>query len=62
MSIVAPTATRVVQHTDPAINRRIQLETLARLACIGNRRDAIERRLRELDQEWDIERAIELNA
>lgn len=62
MSIVAPTATRVAKHTAPAVNRRIRLATHARLACIGSRRDAVERRLDELDKEWDIERAIELNA
>lgn len=62
MSIVAPTATRVAKHSAPAVNRRIQLETHARLECIGNRREAIKRRLHELDQEWDIERAIQLNA
>src|SRR5687767_7264141 len=62
MSIVAPTATRVEKHTASAINRRIRLETYARLECIGHRRAAIQRRLEELDQEWDIERAIQLNA
>lgn len=62
MSIVAPTATRVSEHTAPAINRRIRLATYARLECIGHRRTAIERRLAELDKEWDIERAIQLNA
>lgn len=62
MSIIAPTATRVKKHTAPLVNRRIQLETHARLECIGRRRAAIQRRLDELDQEWDIERTLELNA
>lgn len=62
MAIVAPTATRVAKHTTPAINRRISLDTYARLERIGNRRAAIQRRLEDLDQEWDIERAIEMNA
>lgn len=62
MGLIASSAARVSGHTAAAINRRIGLETYARLERIGQRQDAIARRLRELDQEWDIERAIETNA
>jgi hypothetical protein len=62
MSLIASSATRVVQHTAPAVNRRIAFETHARLERIGYRREAILRRLAELDDEWDVERAIQANA
>lgn len=62
MSIISTSATRVSDHTAATVNRRIALETHARLARIGSRPEAIERRLRELDQEWDVERAIQANA
>lgn len=62
MSIVAPSASRVTQHTSFEVNRRIQAETSERLERIGNDPLAIEQRLRELDAEWDVERAIQLNA
>ena len=53
---------RVPAHTADEINRRIQGETLERVRHYANRPDQIVRRLRELDEEWDIERAIEANA
>lgn len=62
MSIIASSAMRVTSHTASAVNRRIALETHARLERIGNRREAIERRLCELDDEWDVERVIQVNA
>lgn len=62
MSLIAISANRVVQHTAPSINRRIAFETHARLESIGHRREAILRRLAELDEEWDVERAIQANA
>lgn len=62
MSIISPSATRVSDHTSATVNRRIALGTHARLARIGRRPEAIERRLRELDKEWDVERSIEANA
>jgi len=62
MSIIASTATRVNKHTAASINRRIALETYARLERIGHRRAAVEKRLLELDDEWDIERTIQANA
>jgi len=49
-------------HTAAEINRRIQRETLSRVRYFANNTGEIARRLRELDEEWDIERAIEANA
>lgn len=57
------TTTRVPAHTPDRYNEAIRRQTeqnLARTAAGGS--DAIEQRLRELDQEWDIERALETNA
>lgn len=57
------TVNRVPQHTRAADNEAIRRQTeenVARIAAAGPA--AIERRLRELDQEWDIERTLEANA
>ncbi|HSI64873.1 MAG TPA: hypothetical protein VLE43_17225 [Candidatus Saccharimonadia bacterium] len=57
------TIRRVEDNTNDAINSRIERETLVNLslACRGGG-DAIDRRLKELDREWDIERVLEANA
>lgn len=56
------TIDRVQRSTEEAINKRIEAVTGARIRrCVGNP-VAIERRLRELDREWDIERVLETNA
>ena len=57
------TANRVSSNTDPEINARIWHDTednMREVAAGG--RAAIERRLRELDEEWDIERWVETMA
>ena len=57
------TVERVPQHTAEHVNERIRRETeerVARIAAAG--REAIDRRLAELDREWDIERTLEANA
>ena len=56
------TINRVQRNTDAAINRRIEAETGARIRRCAGHPLAIERRLRELDREWDIERVLETNA
>ena len=54
---------RVPRTTPPEINRRIREQTVANLMKYRDApQEAVERRLEELDREWDIERAIELNA
>jgi hypothetical protein len=61
--MVAPTANRVAMHTSPQTNARIHGETERNIAYYSSLgRQAIERRLTELDREWDIERALEANA
>lgn len=63
MSIITPTARRVSDHTSPEVNRRIQQQTLARVDQLADEGPAaIERRLKALDEEWDIERCLETGA
>ena len=57
------TTARVPLHTNDTYNQAIRRQTeenVARCAAAGP--EAIERRLAELDQEWDIERILEANA
>lgn len=57
------TIERVPRHTPAPINEEIRRQTeqnIARFAAAGP--DAIDRRLAELDREWDIERTLEANA
>ena len=57
------TTTRVPMHTAPEVNLRIERRTeenIARYLPAG--REVIRQRLMELEQEWDVERAIEANA
>ncbi len=54
---------RVPEHTAEYINERIRRETEANISYLAARGpEAIDRRLRELDYEWDIERTLEANA
>jgi hypothetical protein len=62
-AMIATTAERVSSNTDPQINARIWEQTeehMREVAAAG--RGAIERRLHELDEEWDIERYVETMA
>ena len=56
------TTHRVTQATDAQINERIRQDTEASIAGHAGSRSDIERRLAELDREWDIERTLEANA
>ncbi|HUE74324.1 MAG TPA: DUF2892 domain-containing protein [Pirellulaceae bacterium] len=61
--MIPSTVERVPQNTDERWNRQIQRQTeqdVAAAAAGGPA--AIERRLEELDREWDIERTLEANA
>jgi hypothetical protein len=61
--MIPATTTRVERNTDVAVNQRIQEQThrnIARFAGKGT--DEINRRLRELNREWDVERVLETNA
>ena len=53
---------RVPAHTSEKINQQIQNDIRKRVHHLATHPYAIPRRLRELREEWDIERAIEANA
>ena len=59
---MASTRNRVPAHTSNSINRAIKEETEESIAHYADHRGQIDKRIRELDKEWDIERAIEANA
>jgi hypothetical protein len=56
------TVERVPSHTSQAANRAIQEDMLERLTYFALHPARIDERLRALDEEWDIERALEANA
>jgi len=61
--MIPSTVERVSQHTSEDVNQDIRRQTeenIARYSAGGP--DVIERRLGELDREWDIERTLEANA
>ena len=61
--MIPATSQRVPQSTSHEVNHRIRQETQARIARFRNASPAeIDRRLEELDQEWDTERTLEANA
>lgn len=58
-----PTARRVEQNSNPAINEAIRERTDAEVVRLeGAGDEEIAQRLRELDREWDIERTLQANA
>ena len=57
------TVNRVPAHTEAVINDQIRQQTEENIARYRTaNRSAIDRRLHELDDEWDIERILEANA
>jgi hypothetical protein len=56
---ISPSATRVSGQTSAASNERIRRQTEANIAFYAQHPALIDRRLAELDQEWDIERVLE---
>jgi hypothetical protein len=56
------TRNRVPAHTSEDINRRIRQEISSHVRHYAAHPEKIPERLRQLDQEWDIERAIQANA
>ena len=60
--MVAKSIDRVPRQTRPEINDRIARETDMTIAYFTQHPEQIAARLRELDQEWDIERALETAA
>ncbi len=54
---------RVRRNTPTSQNREVDAEIMSNIARFRKLSpEAIENRLKELDEEWDIERTLELNA
>lgn len=53
------TNSRIAEHTDPRVNRQIERRAAASILFHAENPDYIEARLRALDAEWDIERALQ---
>jgi hypothetical protein len=63
MVAIPSTVERVPLHTAPEDNQRIWRQTEVNVALYTRLGDeAIDRRLQELEEEWDIERMLEANA
>lgn len=60
--MVPTSAERVERHTSEQSDQRIRRDTQVNLAWYADHPDQIDRRLRELDEEWDVERMLELNS
>ncbi len=61
--MIPATTTRVAEHTADDVNERIGRKTKENLEFYGSAGgESIDRRLAELDREWDIERMLEANA
>ncbi len=62
MIMMASSVDRVPAHTSPAVNQRIRRSTEAMISFYARNPERIGERLAQLDQEWDIERAIEMQS
>jgi hypothetical protein len=60
--VIAPTTRRVAQHTTPSTSERLRHQLHLSIAHHAAHPDQIAARLRELDEEWDIERVLETNS
>jgi hypothetical protein len=61
--MIPATSARVPRHTSDAVNEQIRRQTEENVDCYrGASPEAINRRLQDLDHEWDIERTLEANA
>jgi len=62
-SKIPPSSKRVPLNTDQQVQKRIWLETVENITAYVNAdKKKINRRVRELDEEWDVERILESNA
>ena len=60
--VLPKTADRVVRNSDAEINARIDRQIERNLLYFADHPEEIPQRLADLDAEWDIERALEVNA
>jgi hypothetical protein len=57
-TLVTPSVARVPLHTSTEVNSRIRSETLRRVDYYRTHPDEIGQRIKQLNEEWDIERAL----
>jgi hypothetical protein len=62
MTGIRSTAGRVQEHTPDYINERIRRRIDQAIEYHGRHPEFIDQRLKELDEEWDIERTLQMNA
>jgi hypothetical protein len=63
LNILPASEARVPLHTREADNAEIRRRATAKVKSFANAPpEAIGKRIRELEQEWDVERMLELNA
>lgn len=60
--LLSSTAERVTRHTADHWNQRIELQTERNIAYYAAQPGEIDKRLLELDHEWDIERTLQAQA
>ena len=60
--MIANTSARVPLHTRESVNQQIDNQIAQSVRWHAAHPEGIDRRLHELDQEWDIERMLEANA
>jgi hypothetical protein len=62
-TMMPATTERAEKNTSPCVNEQIREMTRRNVVCsAAGGSEAIDRRLAELDREWDIERALEAHA
>jgi hypothetical protein len=57
-SVITPSVARVPRHTDTAVNRRIREEMRERVEHYRRRPEQVGRRLKAINEEWDVERTL----
>lgn len=62
MSSIGIASTRVMDQTKPSVNERIALQGAIDVHFYATHPELIEKRLAELDREWDIERWLQINS
>ncbi len=63
MEMIASTTGRVPKSTSDCANKHIEEMTEKNVLCTAaGGSEAVQRRIEELDREWDVERALEANA
>lgn len=60
--MIPTSAERVAQHTSEQAEQDIRHETKVNVTFYAAHPEQIDQRLRELDEEWDVERMLELNS